>query len=113
MSTDIRIKYVNDTNDTDFQVVVFTKNFSMNTPETHYTAWQILQAHSSVQFIYPASTAVGATYTNGGQLITAGPFPAPVGSTWEITQPSVNDAAILTQGKMQSYCTYLLYPISK
>ena len=101
MSTDIQIKYVNDTDSTDFQVVVFAKNVSTNTPETYYTAWQILQVHSSAQFTYPVSTAVGATYRSGGQLITAGPFPAELGSTWKITQPSVNDTAVLSQGKTQ------------
>ena len=96
--SDIAIKYINSTGNTDFQVVVFTKNFSTNTPKIYYCAWQVLRAQTSVQFVYPVSMAVGATYTQGGQLITAGPFPAPLGSTWEIKQDSATSTAVLSQG---------------
>ena len=107
MTTDIPIKYVNATTNTDFEVVVFTKNFSTNTPKTYYAAWQILRAQTSVQFVYPVSTAVGATYTSGGQIITAGPFPAKLGSTWEITQDSMNATAVLMQSNIL-YCIYII-----
>ena len=105
MTTDIPIKYINATTNTDFEVVVFTKNFSTNTPKTYYAAWQVLRGQTSVQFVYPVTMSVGATYKAGGQLITAGPFPAKLGSTWEITQESVTDTAVLKQ----SECNYIIY----
>ena len=105
MTTDIPIKYINATTNTDFEVVVFTKNFSTNTPKTYYAAWQVLRGQTSVQFVYPISTAVGATYTNGGQIITAGPFPAPLGSTWEITQDSINATAVLKKSNIMVFYT--------
>ena len=99
MTTDIPIKYINATSNVDFEVVVFTKNFSTNTPKTYYAAWQILRGQTSVQFVYPVSTSVGATYKSSGQVITAGPFPAKLGSTWEITQESATDTAVLQESK--------------
>ena len=105
MTTDIPIKYVNATTSTDFEVVVFTKNFSTNTPQVYYVAWQILRAQTSAQFIYPVTTAVGATYHTGGQLVTAGPFPAELGSTWEITQNSINATAVLTKSNIMVFYT--------
>ena len=98
MTSDIAIKYINSTGNTDFQVVVFTKNYSVNTPKTYYCAWQVLRGQTSVQFVYPVSISVGATYTQGGQLITAGPFPAKLGSTWEIKQDSNKSTAVLSAG---------------
>ena len=103
MTSDIPIKYINGTSNVDFEVVVFTKNFSTKTPEVYYAAWQILRGQSSVQFIYPASLSVGATYTDGGQIITAGPFPAKLGSTWEITQENPEATAVLRISK----CNYI------
>ena len=97
MTTDIPIKYVNATRNTDFEAVVFTKNYSTNTPNTYYCAWQVLRGQTSVQFVYPVTTAVGAVYSQGGQTITAGPFPAELGSTWQITQESSIDTAVLAQ----------------
>ena len=107
MTTDVPIKYINATTNTDFEVVVFTKNFSTNTPKTYYAAWQVLRGQTSVQFVYPVSMSVGATYKSGGQLITAGPFPAKLGSTWEITQESATDTAVLKQSKFD----YIIYNI--
>ena len=103
MTTDIPIKYINATVSTDFEVVVFTKNYNVNTPQVYYVAWQILRAQTSAQFVYPVSTAVGATYHTGGQLITAGPFPAQLGSTWEITQDSINATAVLKQSNIMVF----------
>ena len=105
MTTDIPIKYINATGKTDFEVVVFTKNFNVNTPRVYYAAWQILRAQNAVQFKYPVSLSVGATYQTGGQTIFAGPFEAKLGSTWEITQDSIDSAAVLKEGK-QIYCIY-------
>ena len=100
MSTDISIKYVNATQSTDFEVVVFTKNFSTNTPNTVYAAWMVLRAQTSSQFVYPVSMGVGATYQSSGQLISAGPFDAPLGSTWTITQAAADDTAVLEQSNI-------------
>ena len=108
MTSDIPIKYVNVTGYTDFEVVVFTKNFSTNTPKTYYCAWQVLRGQSSVQFVYPVSLAVGATYTQGGQKIMAGPFPAPLGSTWQIIQETSTDTAALKQGIVEQIMINLL-----
>ncbi len=96
---DIPIKYVNGTGSTDFQVVVFSKNFSQNTPVSVYLAWQVLRAQTSVQFTYPSSIEVGASFKTGGQTITAGPFAAKLGSTWEILQPLRNNTAELRESK--------------
>ena len=98
MTTDISIKYINETNNTDFEVVVFTKNYSTNTPKTYYCAWQVLRGQNSVKFSYPVSTAVGAIYEHEDQTIAAGPFPAKLGSTWQITQDSANNTAVLSEG---------------
>lgn len=100
MTTDIPIKYINATTHTDFEVVVFTKNFNVNTPKVYYAAWQVLKGQSSVQFIYPVSCAVGCTYKSGGQLIMAGPFPAKLGTTWEIIQEDINDTAVLKESNI-------------
>ena len=99
MTTDIPITYVNATGQSDFQVVVFTKNFSTNTPVTYYAAWEVLKGQSQVRFAYPVSMSVGATYQSGDQTIYAGPFPAPLGSTWDITQDFASSTATLTEGK--------------
>ena len=99
MTTDIPIKYNNNTQNIDFEVVVFTKNFNVNTPKVYYVAWQILRAQISSQFVYPVSTAVGATYRIEGQLITAGPLPATLGSTWQVTQETRTSTASLTKSK--------------
>ncbi len=98
MSTDIVIKYVNKTGKTDFEVVVFTKNFSTNTPMTYYCAWQILRGQNNVQFVYPVTTAIGATYNKGGLEISSGPFPAELGTTWTISQESDESTAVLEEG---------------
>ena len=100
MTSDIAVKYVNATGNTDFEVVVFTMNYSTSTPTTYYCAWRILRAQTSVQFVYPVSVAVAATYHQGGQTVTAGPFPAPFGTTWEITQNTSSSTAVLQQGQL-------------
>ncbi|XP_019853430.1 PREDICTED: uncharacterized protein LOC109582855 [Amphimedon queenslandica] len=94
---DIRISYLNETQNTDFEVVVFTKNFNINSPEAYYVAWQVLRGQTQVEFVYPVSMDVGATYTSSGQFISAGPFPSKLGSTWEITQDSISSPATLKE----------------
>jgi dynein heavy chain 1 len=98
MASSIPIEYINDTKKTDFKVLVFTKNYSVNTPKTYYVAWQILTAETSSQFEYAATISVGATYQKSGQIITAGPFQAELGSTWEIQDPEEGASATLTKG---------------
>ena len=100
MTTDIPIKYINATSNVDFEVVVFTKNFSTNTPKTYYVAWQLLRGQTSVEFVYPVQMQVGATYSQGGQFITAGPFGAKLGTTWEISQESASATAVLKESKL-------------
>ncbi len=97
-TTDIPIKYVNSTGSTDFSVVVFTKNFSVNTPETYYAAWEVIQVQNSSQFVYPISTAIGASYDLGDQYNTMGPFGAVLGSTWQINQDDKDATPILESG---------------
>ncbi len=89
---------MNKTGKTDFEVVVFTKNFSTNTPQTYYCAWQILRGQTSIKFVYPVSTAIGATYKERGQEISAGPFPAELGTTWTVSQESDESTAVLEEG---------------
>lgn len=76
------------TGKTDFQTLVFTKNFSTDTPQSNAAAWQVIEAQSGVKFSYPSEIKVGATYKNGDQNVPCGPFDAPLGSTWQITQPT-------------------------
>ena len=98
MAFDIPVKFINDTGKTDFEVVVFTKNFSYNTPRTYYTAWQVLRTIGSVDFVYPASVSVGVT--NQAQMSIVGPFPTELGTTWEITQETSSSMAELKQSKL-------------
>ncbi|XP_019853418.1 PREDICTED: uncharacterized protein LOC109582851 [Amphimedon queenslandica] len=96
---DINVAYVNATGQTDFEVVVFTKNFNINTPNVYYAAWKILRGQAEIEFVYPASMKVSATYTSSGQIVKAGPFPSKLGSTWEITQDSISSTATLKEVK--------------
>ena len=99
MATSIPIRYINSTSETDFQVIVFTKNFSVNTPETFYVAWQVLSTQTEADFVYPVDTSVGATYMQGGTTIHSGPLPANLGSTWSIVQEAPTGAAILSESE--------------
>ena len=67
LTEDVAVKYVNATGNLDFHVVVFTKNFSANTPRSYYFAWQVLKTKSSAQFVHPNSVSVGATYKKEDQ----------------------------------------------
>ena len=53
MTTDIQIEFINSTGKTDFQVVVFTKNYSTSTPETIYAAWQVISVQTSSSLFLP------------------------------------------------------------
>lgn len=102
MTTNIPIKYINSTGSTDFQVLVFTKNFSLNTPETYFAAWQVLRAQNQAEFQYPVEIEVGASYEHGGQVITSGPFGASLGSTWNISQTSPSETSVLSESEFNS-----------
>ena len=80
---DIPVTYINKTGSADVRVVVYETN----------VAWHVLIAQTQAEFVYPASTGVGAYYTEGNLKTTLGPFPAQPGSTWEI-----DSAAILKKG---------------
>lgn len=97
MSSKIPIIYKNLTGSTDFQVLVFTKNYSPDTPKSYYAAWEVLRAQTEVKFAYPADVSVGATYVSGDQEILSGPFSAILGSTWTITQESASSTASLNE----------------
>lgn len=99
-SDKIDIKYLNKTGNTDFEVMVFTKNYSTRTPKTYYVAWEILRGQTSVQFKYPVSTvAVGAFYEENGLKIVSGPFDAQLGSSWRIIQDKKRNTAVLQRSK--------------
>ena len=103
MTSDIKIKYVNSTGKTDFEVLVYTTNFSLNTPKTVFSAWQVLEAQSEVLFDYPVSLQVGASYEHLGQTNIAGPFDAGLGSTWSISQDTTGSAAVLKESMYFDY----------
>lgn len=100
----IPVLYRNETGNTDFEVLVFAKNYvsMINSIQPYYYAWYTLKSQSSVKFNFPAEISVGAEYRgDGGQVNTAGPFKASLGSTWEITQPYANDTPVLEECKLK------------
>lgn len=100
LDRNIRIKYVNNTRQTDFQVLVFSKNFSTDNPTgIYFAAWEVLRTQSSVTFEYPIRCEVGVSYEDGGKLVVSGPFHADLGSTWDITQELPTDVAVLSEGE--------------
>lgn len=101
MSSKIPIIYKNLTGQSEFQVLVFTKNYSSNTPRTYYAAWEVLNAQTETKFSYPVDISVGATYQAGDQEIVSGPFTAKLGSTWAISQETAKTTANLLEGKIK------------
>ncbi len=95
---DVAVKYINSTNNTEFSVIVSTINYSNDAQNDTLDAWKVLKAQTSSQFVYPVALSVAASYRSEGQLITAGPFPADPGSTWNILQELQTDTAVLSQG---------------
>lgn len=91
----ISVRYINNTGNVDFEVMVFTRNFNTKTPKIFYVAWQVLRAQSSVDFSFSNKLQVGAFYKDEGQTVRAGPFTADGGSTWRIVQNDRRDTAIL------------------
>ena len=112
MTTDIPIEFINSTGKTNFQVVAFTKNYSTNTPETIYAAWQVISVQTSSNFVYPVSTSVQAKYDIGGQTNDMGPFPAKLGSTWEIRQEPKSSTPTLSEGLHIPQLTYEMLSMS-
>ncbi len=92
---DIPITYINGTGAVNFQVVVYETGSKV--------AWRVLVAQTKAEFVYPASTGVGAYYAEDNVKFTMGPFPAQPGSTWEIKQDSAFNAAVL-KGAFFSCC---------
>ncbi len=88
---DIPITYINNTGAVNFQVVVYETS-------SKPVAWRVLVAQTKAEFVYPASTGVGAYYFQDNVKITTGPFLAQPGSTWEIEQDSAYNAAVLKEG---------------
>ena len=78
--------------------MVFTKNYSTNTPNIFYAAWEVLNAQTETEFTYPVMTEVGAAYVKGDQHVLSGPFPARLGSTWTIHEESIDGTALLEEG---------------
>lgn len=69
-------------------------------PDSMYVVWHILETQTEADFVYPATTGVGAYYFHDNVKLLMGPFPANPGSTWEIHQenkhsPRLKGIAIL------------------
>lgn len=107
MTSDIPIHYKNMTGKWDFQVLVFTKNYTPNTPKTYYAAWEVLNAQTETDFVYPVDVGVGATYQDGDQEVASGPFTANLGSTWRIIKESPKDTAELLEGLLRMIKLYV------
>ena len=114
MATDIPVKISIATNSaSDFQVVVFTKNYNAG-PETVFVAYKVLPASPStnVIFVYPVTTAVGATCEISGNKLMLGPFPTETGATWEIRQDDEEESPILEAGLYLRTCYSYMIALS-
>ena len=80
----------------DFEVVVFAGGPRGN------VAWQVLRTQNSVAFEYPLQSEVGAFYEQSAQKVTAGPFPAELGSTWEAFRKNERTALLVSEGNICS-----------
>lgn len=103
---DIPIKFINETGETDFTVVVFMKNEDPNASATPFVAWRTIRTQTSAAFTYPSQSEVGAIYFEGDMKMTAGPYPALPGSTWEFAQESEADTPTLIEGKLWRIAFY-------
>ena len=100
----IPIHYKNLTGRSDFQILVFVKNHSLNTPTAYNAAWEVLNAQSEACFEYPQEIQVGASYLNQDQIVQLGPFRTKLGATWSIDQGNgPNDTAILSKGELYTH----------
>jgi len=98
VSEGVPIKFINNTGNTDRDVIVFSKNLP-NESEPVYVAWQILRCQTSVDLLYPLSFQVGTCYTKGIQSVHCGPFDAGLGSIWEMRQQSQASVPLLVESK--------------
>ncbi len=96
---DISVKYYNLTGDTDFDVMVYAKNYSKYFPSYEQVAWRILRGQGCVNFVYPCKFQVGARYFCQSQIVRCGPIDAEPGTTWEVIHESPTDTPVLRQGK--------------
>ena len=96
---DIPITYYNKTGHADFDVLVYTKNYSSQTTK-QYVGWQILRGQSNVDFTFSSMIQVGANYKHQGQDIKCGPLNAEMGSIWEIIQETEDSTAVLRKGSI-------------
>ena len=55
-------------------------------PDSKYVVWHIFETQTEADFVYPATTGVGAYYFHDNVKLVMGPFSAELGSTWEIDQ---------------------------
>ena len=99
---DIPITYYKKTGHVDFDVLVFTKNYTNQTSK-QYVGWQVLRGQSSVDFNFSAMIQVGASYKHQGQDIKCGPLNAEMGSIWEIIQETEDSTAVLRKGSNSSH----------
>lgn len=104
MSSSIPIIYKNCTGDTrfQFQVLIFTKNYSPNIAKPCYVAWEVLAAdQKEAMFLYPTGDlAVGATYSaQDEEIVSSGLFPAVSGTTWSVTQECPEGTVVFKQSK--------------
>lgn len=107
---DVKIKYINASKD-NVKVVIFTKNFSPNgSPD--FVAWNILETKDEEQEItYPEDITIEVSGANL-EARKSGSFSAKSGSTWHVTQASLEAAPGLNRGiymwyNLFIYCNHL------
>ncbi len=88
----IPICFINETGKNDFTVNIYASKYSRE-------PWRSINAQSSATFGYDTSVEVGASYSENGLYVVSGPFPAEVGSVWQVKQDSPRVTAILSLGK--------------
>ena len=100
ITSPVDIHYKNETTNVDFQVMVFSRNYASNVGgQPVYAAWEVMRGQTEVRFRYSAEISVGATYRTQDQEIISGPFGAKLGTTWSVSQSSVDATAELLEGK--------------
>lgn len=90
--TSIPVYYINETGTTDFTVNIYATKFSKE-------SWRSINAQSSATFNFDLGVEVGASYTDNGLYVVAGPFRTEPGNVWQVKQNSPTSTAILSRGK--------------
>ena len=98
--TDITVKVVNNTGQSDFTIVVFAYNVSPNATSSPYVAWHTIRAQTRSEFTYPAAVRVGARYLEDKVVCQCGPFDAELGSTWSLIQETRYSTPVLVLGEL-------------